>query len=64
MLILKKLNVEVRVITINKAIYFAPPPYDSLWFATCVDQKLSLKISKRKSQFNLKPIILFSFANL
>ena len=38
-LILKKLNVEVRVITIYKPIYFAPPPYDSLCFAPCVNQK-------------------------
>ena len=39
-LILKKLNVEVKVITIYKPIYFAPPPYDSLSFATCVNPKI------------------------
>ena len=37
MLILQKWNVKLWVITVYKAIYFAPHPYDSLCVATCVN---------------------------
>ena len=39
MLILQKLNVELRVITVYKEIYFASPLYDSFPIATCVNPK-------------------------